>query len=180
MHTVSVWLALIARMVRNVALHIKINMDVTVHQHAQTVEQKRKDFVRESHVNANVLNHASCRARSFASLKKIAMDVLPNKCAVLERKTSTTNIVMRIQRLMVVLFYAMRYLVSVRVFQQKTYLDAEVKHGAQNAKEVKTVAFVLSKQLAQLLALKLKALRRNVDWMMMVVQFGSVGRVTQI
>jgi hypothetical protein len=64
-----------------------MNMDVRIHQYVQNVEQKRKEIVRERHVLAFVLHHASCRSRSLARLKLIAMDVLKKKCAVLERKT---------------------------------------------------------------------------------------------
>lgn len=112
-----------------------MNMDVRQHQYAQNVEQKRKEIVRERHVNAYVLNNATFSLRSFARLKLIAMDVLHKKCASLKRKTTTVSFVKTIQRLMVVPFYAMSKMVSVRVFHQKTYLDAEVQHTAYNAKQ---------------------------------------------
>ena len=79
---------------------------------------------------------------------------------------------------MVVLLNVMRKLVSVSVFHQKTYLDAEVQQRAYNAKKITTAAFVLLNQLAHVIALM--DLQRTVDWIRLVVQFGGVGRVTQV
>jgi hypothetical protein len=60
---------------------------------------------------------------------------------------------------MIVLFYAMRELVRLIVFQNQTYLDAEVKQCAYNAKQILTVTSALAQQLA------LRNNAQKVDWM---------------